>query len=142
MLFGWTCADAPALSELLPPTLRKLTIRDNLRHTEDFEWGADQVGEAIQNFLPFAQSVAPMLNTIIVRAFDIGEDGDIDPDDSMGARLSYERLGLDIDISMIQYNLSPGLWTTHRELQEASWRDLSNLQIGTRKPVSEGYRRI
>ncbi|KAJ6179608.1 hypothetical protein N7519_010069 [Penicillium mononematosum] len=127
MLFGWTCADAPALSELLPPTLRKLAIRDNLWRTEDFEWETDQVGEAIQNFLPFARSVTPMLNTITIRSFGIGEEGDIDPDDSMGARSSCEKLGLDIDISMIQYNLSAGLWTTHTGLQEGSWRDLSNL---------------
>ncbi|CAI7633805.1 unnamed protein product [Penicillium viridicatum] len=98
MLFGWTCADAPALSELLPPTLRKLAIRDNLWSTEDFEWKTDQVGEAIQNFIPFAQSVTPMLNTITIRSFDIGEEGDLDPDHSMGARSSCEKLGLDIDI--------------------------------------------
>ncbi|KAF7524578.1 hypothetical protein PCG10_005604 [Penicillium crustosum] len=126
MLFGWTCAGAPALSELLPPTLRKLAIRDNLWCEEDYEWETDQVGEAIQNFLPFAQSVTPMLNKIIIRCFGIGEEGDIDPDDSMGARSSCEKLGLDIDISMIQYNLSPGLWTMHRGLEEGSWRDLSN----------------
>ena len=127
MLFGWTCADAPALSEVLPPTLQKLAIRDNLFRTEDYEWETDRVGEAIQNFIPFAQSVTPMLNTITIRSFGIGEEGDLDPDDSMGARSSCEKLGLDIDISMIQYNLSPGLWTTHRGLQEGSWRNLSNL---------------
>jgi hypothetical protein len=127
MLFGWTHADAPALSELLPPTLRKLAIRDNLQQTEDYEWETDQVGEAIQKFLPFAPSVTPMLNTITMRSFGIGEEGDLDPDHSIGARSTCEKLGLDIDISMIQYNLSPGLWTTHRELQEGSLRDLTKL---------------
>lgn len=55
-----------------------------------------------------------------IRSFGIGEEGDIDPEDSMGARSSCEKLGLGIDISMIQYNLSLGLWTTHRGLQEGS----------------------
>jgi hypothetical protein len=89
------------LSKLLPPTLRKLAIRDNLWRTEDFEWETDQVGEAIENFLPFAQSVTPMLNTIRIRSFGIGEEGDIDPDDFIGARSSCEKLGLDMDITMI-----------------------------------------
>lgn len=126
MLFGWTYDDAPAMSELLPPTLQKLTIRDNLRCAEDFEWETDKVAQAIQNFLPFAQSATPLLNTIKIRAFDIGREGEVDPDDSTGTRSSCEELGLDVDISMIQDNLSPGLWTTHRELQEGSRRDCRN----------------
>ncbi|KAJ5359784.1 hypothetical protein N7517_008975 [Penicillium concentricum] len=124
MLFGWTC-DTPAMSEFLPPTLQKLAIRDNLSLAEDFEWETDKVAEAIQNFLPVAQSVTPLLNTIIIRVFDIGTRN-VDPDNSTGARSSCEALGLDIDISMIQDNLSPGFWTTHRELQEGSRRDCRN----------------
>ncbi|KAJ5827878.1 hypothetical protein N7447_004641 [Penicillium robsamsonii] len=124
MLFGWIC-DTPAMSELLPPTLQKLAIRDNLYLVEDFEWKTDKVAEVIQNFLPAAKSATPLLSTIIIRVFDIGTDT-VDPDDSTGARSSCEMLGLDIDISMSQDNLSPGLWTTHREIQEGSRRDCRN----------------
>ncbi|CAI7581222.1 unnamed protein product [Penicillium glandicola] len=126
MLFGWTYDDAPAMSELLPPTLQKLTIRDNLYRVEEFEWDTDKVAEAIQDFLPFAQSATPLLNTITIRLFDMGKEEEVDQDDSTGARSLCENLGLDIHISMIQDNLSPGLWTTHRELQEGSRRDCRN----------------
>ncbi|KAJ6138144.1 hypothetical protein N7471_004630 [Penicillium samsonianum] len=125
MLFGWTYDDAPALSELLPPTLQKLCIRENLYHVEDFEWETNKVAEAIQNYLPFVQSATALLNKITIRIFDMGEEG-VEPDDSTGARSACEELGLDIDINMIQDNLSPGLWTTHRELQEGSRRDCRN----------------
>ncbi|KAJ5159317.1 uncharacterized protein N7500_008968 [Penicillium coprophilum] len=125
MLFGWKCDDTAALSELIPPTLQKLTIRDNLYLADNFEWETDKVAEAIQKFLPFAQSATPLLNTIIIRSFDTGAEN-IDPDNSMGARSACEALGLNIEISMIQDNLSPGLWTTHRELQEGSRRDCRN----------------
>ena len=126
MLFGWTYDDAPALSELLPPTLHKLSIRNNLYYVGEFEWETNKVAEAIQNFLPFAQSATPLLNKITIRGFDMGEEEGVEPDDSTGARSACEELGLDINISMIQDNLSPGLWTTHRELQEGSRRDCRN----------------
>ncbi|KAJ5185873.1 hypothetical protein N7491_006257 [Penicillium cf. griseofulvum] len=122
MLFGWGHDDSPVMSELLPPTLQKLAIRDNLSLEEDFEWETDKVAEAIQNFLPFAQSATPSLNTITFRTFDI-ETEQIHTDSFTGVRSSCEALGLDIDICMITDNLSPGLWTTHRELQEGSRRD-------------------
>ncbi|KAJ5960137.1 uncharacterized protein N7479_007287 [Penicillium vulpinum] len=126
MLFGWTCDDAPTMSKLLPATLQKLTIRDNLGNVEHFEWETDKIAEAIQNFLPFAHSVTPLLNTITIRGFDMGKEEEVDPDESTGARSLCEELGLDIEISMIQDNLSPGLWTTYRELQEGSRRDCRN----------------
>ncbi|KXG51548.1 uncharacterized protein PGRI_089410 [Penicillium griseofulvum] len=122
MLFGWDHENSPALSELLPPTLQKLAIRDNLSLEQDFEWKTDKVAEAIQQFLEFAQSATPSLNTITIRTFDI-ETESMDTDDSTGPRIVCESLGLDIDIGMFTDTLSPGLWTTHRELQEGSRKD-------------------
>ena len=123
MLFGWACGDAPAMSELLPPALQKLAIRNNLSCVDVFEWETDKIAQAIQNFLPFAQSATPLLKTITIRLFDIGEEDGLEPDYAELARSSCEELRLGLDISMMQDNLSPGLWTTHRELEEGSRRD-------------------
>jgi hypothetical protein len=45
--------------------------------------------------------VTPILNIIRIRSFGIGEEGDIDLDDFMGVRSLCEKLGLDMDITMI-----------------------------------------
>lgn len=123
MLLGWTSYDAPSMSEVLPPTLQKLIIRDQLIHSEDYELDDDVVTEAIQDFLPSVQSTTPLLDTIMLRGFCMGKGSEWAKDHAKELRTLSEELGLDIEISSVISNVSPGLWTTHRELHEAFHRD-------------------
>jgi hypothetical protein len=123
MLLGWESENAPPISEILPSTLEKLIIRDTLFVVEDYEWESDELANAIQDFIPSAQSKAPLLNAITLRSFGIGRESVCGEDTAKEPRLLSEKLGLELCISKTLDNASPGLWTTHRELHEASRRD-------------------
>ncbi|KAJ5770676.1 uncharacterized protein N7511_002727 [Penicillium nucicola] len=123
MLLGWTIDDAPPISEVLPPTLQKLAIRDQLIHSEDFELEDEIVTEAVQDYLPSAKSTTPLLDTIMFRSFSMGKGREWNEDNAKELRNLSAELGLDIDISSVISNVSPGLWTVHREFHEASHKD-------------------
>lgn len=134
MLFGWVHDDAPNLDELLPSTLKRLVIRENLscvaRDIEDdspgevYEWNPDAVARAIQKFLPLAHSTTPLLKSIIMRDFAMGVVGHSAQEDIVAVRSSCRDLGLDIDIALSPDSLPAGLSTTSRALEEyvRSWR--------------------
>ncbi|CAI7596003.1 unnamed protein product [Penicillium pancosmium] len=139
MLFGWVHDDAPGLSKLLPSTLQKLAIRENLhcvardsQVVEDFspgetyEWGLDAVARAIQKFLPSAQTSAPLLKTIIIRDFAMDSRGHIAQEETTVARSLCQDLGLDMHIALSPDALPAGFWTASRALHEyvTTWRPL------------------
>lgn len=127
VLFGWYEEGALPLSELLPPTLQKLGFRDQLIATEDYDWGEDAIPSAISEFLPVAKSTTPELDTITIRSLVMGKGNEWDEDGAKEPRRLSEELGLQVGISMILDNTSPGLWTTHRELYEATRKDCRDL---------------
>lgn len=131
MLFGWVHDDASDLDKLLPSTLQKLAIRENLHCVardsqisergspgEVYEWRLDAVARAIQKFLPSAQSSTPLLKTIIIRDFATDSKGHIAQKETLAARSLCQDLGLDMDIAIGADTLPAGLWTASRELQE------------------------
>ncbi|KAJ5161066.1 hypothetical protein N7492_006458 [Penicillium capsulatum] len=127
VLFGWYTDAAAPLSELLPSTLQKLSIRDEMMSAEDFEWDDNAVASAILKFLPTAKRTAPLLDTITLRSLVMGKGNEWDEDSARKPRNLSEELGLNVHINKIMDNTSPGLWTTHRELYEATRRDCQDL---------------
>lgn len=85
---------------------------------DGYEWEIESVAEAVQNFLPEAQSKMPLLNTITLRVFEIGASPDVCQAHVVPIRSAAKQLGLEMDITLIPDSLSPGRWTTSRELRE------------------------
>ncbi|KAJ5651643.1 hypothetical protein N7507_009069 [Penicillium longicatenatum] len=130
MLLGWTIGDAPPMSEVLPQNLQKLIIRDQLIQSEDYEMDDDIVTEAIRDFLPSVQARTPLLDTIMLRSFwaGTGKGSPGGNDHAKELRILSEELGLDTEICKVSSNISLGLWTTQRELHEASHFDYRYMQ--------------
>lgn len=118
ILFGWDPDSAPNMADVLPAKLQKLCLRGDMQCVADYQWEMDVVAEAIQGFLPQAESATPMLKTIQLRLFNPDDPVDWGQEHAEAARSPCTALGLDIDITMNTDSLSPGLWTTSRELGE------------------------
>ncbi|KAJ5287249.1 hypothetical protein N7478_002935 [Penicillium angulare] len=115
MLFGWDHKKAPQLADLVPSTLQKLCLRDNLEGVADYQWDmyeTTRVQDLIKDFLPCAHSMAPHLKTISIRTLNAFPPEDLRQNYALPCRESCEKLGLDIEITQINDHLSPGLWTT------------------------------
>ena len=118
MLFGWNHDYAPSLSEVIPSRLQKLCLRGNLTCVYGYDWDLELVAAVVRNFLPEAQSKTPLLNTITLRIFEIGGDSDFWQSYAVPVQSAAKQLELEMDITLISDSLSPGRWTTSRELKE------------------------
>ncbi|KAJ5171670.1 hypothetical protein N7492_004263 [Penicillium capsulatum] len=118
ILLGWSHVDAPSLAALLPTQLQKLCLRGDMECVGGYQWEMDAVAEAIQSFLPLAQSATPELKSIQLRLFNPDDPITWGQEHAEAARAPCRALGLDMDIRLTTDSLSPGLWTTSRALWE------------------------
>ncbi|KAJ5102270.1 hypothetical protein NUU61_004492 [Penicillium alfredii] len=73
MLFGWVYSNAPNIAELLPTTLQRLSLRENMSLVDGYQWELGNIARAIQLFLLRANTATPLLKTITMRASGVGE---------------------------------------------------------------------
>lgn len=112
MLFGWNKENASPLADLVPSTLQKLCLRQDMENVADNQWNMDyrtRLQGLIDEFLPCADYMAPHLNAITIRSISMFPSEDLSC--VLPCRKLCKKLGLDIEITQISDYLSPGLWT-------------------------------
>ncbi|KAF5856316.1 hypothetical protein ETB97_007524 [Aspergillus alliaceus] len=67
VLLGWYVEGAPDLGPLLPKSLRRLCLREDLRIFYDFEWEQEEVKKLLHAFLPTWRDHTPELQSITWR---------------------------------------------------------------------------
>jgi len=67
ILFGWSVNTTTTLSQILPPSLRSLVLRQDLSTFWQYQWHFDAIHNKLQQSLPSLRET-PNLNALILRA--------------------------------------------------------------------------
>jgi hypothetical protein len=110
VLLGWNYNTASSVGPLLPPTLLKLTLRDDLWNWARYTWNYEVLANILEKFRTFRTQYANGLQNITLT--DSSERSSMtDEDEEMLIRLklSFDNEGLDFDLATYEDPFTPGV---------------------------------